>query len=396
MKMEIFKYGKMEILKYGKNFLLTVLAALLLVACTASDDTVGGGTAELSSMPVCISSGTSEGTITSRATADYMPQNGRFVCRMYYQGAAASTDYNAYTEAWLTVNNAKGNCVYRKNTFVEPETDVTDDYGFDKEASIFYWQNRKPHIFIGLADYNKLTTDVGTTSGTLQMPEPQMVFDIRRTENMTSVADQQDIIQAHAVVTPSGATSEANRVSLYFKHCFAKVQVNIKPSKDGGLDDFTADNIDKVELLGIADTAFVYNINVSDTLEAYDTTYVAPEAKPVLATNYTKEQLAENPYLTCIEMFKADSPTSGYTTTHDVITFGNIQAIRVTWHETKDNIQHVMTKKVTDEQDKVLKSGYRHIFNMELRRGTLALVNAEIKAWETGTTYDNIDGTIKK
>lgn len=369
----------------------------MMVACTASDDSAGGGEGEMGSMPVCFSSGTSEETVTSRASAPYMEQGGRFVCRMYYQGTPNCNDFNTYSEAWLTVNNTTGNCVYRKNTFTDPVDSVTDDYGFDKESTIFYWQNRKPHVFIGLADYNKLKKDDGTETGTLRMPEPQMVFDIRRTDGMKSVEDQQDIIQAHAVMTPSGYTPDANRVKLYFNHCFAKVQVNLKPGLDGGLDDFEAANVDKVELLGIADTAYVYNLNVSDTLSAYDTTYVAPKAKTVLATNYTKEQIKQNPYLTCIQMFSAATTKEGYTTTHDVITFGNIQAIRVTWHEKNEgNIQHVMTKKVTDEKDKVLKSGYQHIFNMELRRGTLALVNAEIKAWETGTTYDKIDGTIQQ
>ena len=378
-----------------KNIILIILSVVLTASCTAPDDSSGAsGDASLSSTPVLFTSGTSEGTVTSRATAAYMPQGGRFVCRMYYQGSATGTDYNGHTTAWLQVNNDKGNSVYRQNTFVAP-TD-TDSYDFDKESAIFYWQNRKPHIFIALADYNKLKTDVGST-GTLKMEEPTMLFDLRRTTAITSIDQQQDIIQARTVMIPSQSTQEANRVNLIFKHCFSKVQVNIKASQDAGLDDFTADNIDKVELLGVADTAYVYHINVNDTLVHYDTTYVAPKAKTVLATNYPKEVRDKNSYCTSIEMFKASTATAGYLTTHDVITFGNVEAIRITWHENKDTggVVHTMTRKITAEEEKVLKSGYRNIFNFELKRGTLAIINAEILPWETGTTYD-IDGTIQK
>ncbi len=380
-----------------KNIILIIFSVVLTASCTTPDDSSGAnGDASLSSTPVLFTSGTSEGTVTSRATAAYMPKDGRFVCRMYYQGNANDTSYTAYTEAWLQVNNATGNCVYRQKYFTSPAADDTDDHGFDKTASIFYWQNRKPHVFIALADYNKLKDNTGEDTGTLKMDAPTMTFDLQRTPTMTSVEDQQDIIQAHTVVTPKGATPEANRVKMFFNHCFAKVQVNIKANAEGGLTSFTADNIKKVELLGIADTAYVYNINVSDTLGPYDTTYVAPKAKTVLATNYTKVVREKNPYLTDIEMFQAETPSTGYLTTHDVITFGNVQAIRITWQENDDEggVQHVMTKAVSKD-DMVLQSGHRHIFNIELKRGTLTIINAEILPWEKGETYDNIDGTIK-
>ena len=378
-----------------KNIILIILSAVLTASCTAPDESSGAsGDASLSSTPVLFTSGTSEGTVTSRATAAYMPQGGRFVCRMYYKGSATGTDYNGFTTAWLQVNNDKGNSVYRQNTFVAP-TD-TDDYAFDKNAAIFYWQNRKPHIFIALADYNKLNTDDGST-GTLKMEEPTMLFDLRRTDGIKSIDQQQDIIQARTVMIPSQSTQEANRVNLIFKHCFSKVQVNIKASQDAGLDDFTAANIDKVELLGVADTAYVYHINVNDTLDHYDTAYVAPKAKTVLATNYPKSVRDKNSYCTSIEMFKASTATAGYLTTHDVITFGNVEAIRITWHENENTggVIHTMTRKITAEEEKVLRSGYRNIFNFELKRGTLAIINAEILPWETGTKYE-IDGTIQK
>ena len=35
---------------------------------------------------------------------------------------------------------------------------------FTAEATSLYWQNRWSHIFLALADYNKLTTNIGATS----------------------------------------------------------------------------------------------------------------------------------------------------------------------------------------------------------------------------------------
>ncbi len=377
------------------RYLFIGMSMMLLAACTDKESMDNGQESELSAYPVLFSTGTDSGTPVSRASiVPYMQKEGKFICRMYYQGAANSTDYNSYTEAWLQVNNNVGNCVYRKSSYASP-TD-TDAYEFDREASIFYWQNRKPHIFIGLADYNKLTDETCS----LTMNSDTIPFDLRRTTEMASVNDQLDPIQAHTVVTPSGATPEANRVRLIFKHCLSKVQVNLKPSVNGGLDNgrLTYENIDSVELLGISDTAYVYTIGVKDKT-VFDTAYVAPSYKPINTADYTKEQKEENPYCTSIAMFKAseNDVTPGYTSTFDVISFGLIQAIRITWHETNyPDLKHIITRTIKEPSEKTLKSGYQHIFNLELRRGTLAILNAEIKEWENGTTYDNIDGIIKK
>lgn len=371
------------------------ISMMLLAACADNEVINNGQDSDVTSTPVLFSSGADSGTPVTRASVvPYMEKDGKFICRMYYQGAANSTDYNSYTEAWLQVNNGVGNCVYRKSTYADP-TD-TDAYDFDREASIFYWQNRKPHVFAGLADYNKLTDSTCSMS----MDADTLLFDLRRTAAMTTISDQVDPIQAHTVMTPTGAMPEANRVRLVFKHCFSKVQVNLKPTVDGGLDNgrLTYDNIDSVELLGVSDTAFVYNVAVKDKA-VFDTTYVAPSYKPVNTTYYSAEQKENNPYCTHIEMFKAgaDDVEHGYAATFNVITFGIVQAIRVTWHETDyPDLKHVVTKAIIDQSENTLKSGYQHIFNMELRRGTLAILNAEIKAWENGTTYDNIDGTIKR
>ena len=377
----------------------------MMFACCAGDDGLEGKAEALpEELPVLFSSGAGDASVSTRATVPYMENGGRFVCRMYYQGNVGSEDFTNYTEAWLKVDNNYGNSVYRKKDFSEPTTDNIDGFGFDRESQIFYWQNRKKHIFIAIADYNKLKTNDGTDNGTLNFKNSEeiegkpMVFDLRRKVGMNSISDQQDIIMAHTEMSPDKATPEGNRVKLLFGHCFAKVQVNLKPLADGGLgNDLIYDRIDKVELLGVADYAYLYNIDV--TSSQYNINNVKTEAKKVVANDYPNVNISDNPYYTCIETFKApeDAVTPGYVSTHEVITFGQVVAIRVTWHETDDEgnktVTHVVTKKVEKDEERLLPSGQLHIYNLEMRRGTLAIINAEILPWTDGETYTT-DGKI--
>ena len=377
----------------------------MMFACCAGDDGLEGKAEALpEELPVLFSSGAGDASVSTRATVPYMENGGRFVCRMYYQGNVGSEYFTNYTEAWLKVDNNYGNSVYRKKDFSEPTTDNIDGFGFDRESQIFYWQNRKKHIFIAIADYNKLKTNDGTDNGTLNFKNSEeiegkpMVFDLRRKVGMNSISDQQDIIMAHTEMSPAKATPEGNRVKLLFGHCFAKVQVNLKPLADGGLgNDLIYDRIDKVELLGVADYAYLYNIDV--TSSQYNINNVKTEAKKVVANDYLDADIAANPYYTCIETFKApeDAVTPGYVSTHEVITFGQVVAIRVTWHETDDEgnttVTHVVTKKVEKDEERLLPSGQLHIYNLEMRRGTLAIINAEILPWTDGETYTT-DGKI--
>ena len=378
----------------------------MMFACCAGDDGLEGKAEALpGGLPVLFSSGAGDASVSTRATVPYMENGGRFVCRMYYQGNVGTEDFTNYTEAWLKVDNNYGNSVYRKKDFSEPTTDDNiDGFGFDRESQIFYWQNRKKHIFIAIADYNKLKTNDGTDNGTLNFKNSEeiegkpMVFDLRRKDGMNSISDQQDIIMAHTEMSPDKATPEGNRVKLLFGHCFAKVQVNLKPLADGGLgNDLRYDRIDKVELLGVADYAYLYNIDV--TSSQYNINNVKTEAKKVVANDYLDVNISDNPYYTCIETFKApeDAVTPGYVSTHEVITFGQVVAIRVTWHETNSEgnttVTHVVTKKVEKDEERLLPSGQLHIYNLEMRRGTLAIINAEILPWTDGETYTT-DGKI--
>lgn len=378
----------------------------MMFACCAGDDGLEGKAEALpGGLPVLFSSGAGDASVSTRATVPYMENDGRFVCRMYYQGNVGSKYFTNYTEAWLKVDNNYGNSVYRKKDFSEPTTEENKDgFGFDRESQIFYWQNRKKHIFIAIADYNKLKTNDGTDNGSLNFKNSEeiegkpMVFDLRRKKGMNSISDQQDIIMAHTEMSPDKATPEGNRVKLLFGHCFAKVQVNLKPLADGGLgNDLIYDRIDKVELLGVADYAYLYNIDV--TSSPYNINNVKTEAKKVVANDYLDVDIAANPYYTCIETFKAlkDDVTPGYVSTHEVITFGQVVAIRVTWHEIDSEgnttVTHVVTKKVEKDEERLLPSGQLHIYNLEMRRGTLAIINAEILPWTDGETYTT-DGKI--
>lgn len=380
----------------------------MMFACCAGDDGLEGKAEALpGGLPVLFSSGAGDASVSTRATVPYMENEGRFVCRMYYQGNVGSEDFTNYTEAWLKVDNNYGNSVYRKKDFIEPTTDDNiDGFGFDRESQIFYWQNRKKHIFIAIADYNKLKTNDGTDNGTLNFKNSEeiegkpMVFDLRRKNGMNSISDQQDIIMAHTEMSPDKATPEGNRVKLLFEHCFAKVQVNLKPSSDGGLGkDLSWESIVKVELLGVADYAYLYNIDVNSS--PYQTENVKTVAKPVVANDYPDQNISANPYYTCIETFKAQKTdvTLGNVSTHNVITFGKVAAICVTWNETDSDgnttVTHVVTKKVDNEEEQLLTSGQMHIYNLEMRRGTLAIINAEILPWTDGYTYTT-DGTISE
>ncbi len=158
---------------------------MLLAGCTddvtLTNEHQGAGTTELTGQPVLFSSGSEQPSLT-RAGVPYMAKDGRFVCTMYYHAKSSDTDESPFdigdvsdggtmTTSWLRVNNNVGNSVYRKPGFTEPEAEATDDYGFDKGATIFYWQNRLPHAFLALADYHQLKTNDGaaTTQGKLKL-----------------------------------------------------------------------------------------------------------------------------------------------------------------------------------------------------------------------------------
>jgi len=346
--------------------------------------------------PVLFSAGNLKSSITRADVIPYMEQGGRFVCSMYYHSKTNDTDSTDYdikdsilTTAWLQVNDSLGNSVFRKNTFVLDSANL-DNNKFDVTATNFYWQNRLKHAFLALADYNKLKTNDGDTAtvkvGKLKMyphhdkdmftlPENAThedsvtyadkmannryvnTFDLTR-GTKTSMSDQPDPILALTIMKPAGATQEANRVRLYFKHQFSQIQVNLRGAKDNSTE-ITAEQIDSVELLGVSKEAYVYSRLNADgtvgTITKDSTTYKTAVYQAVNLDSYTDAQIAVNKWGTSFNMFdmyKEGAENNGYPTgflkSYNAIAYGYLWAIRISWHEgekTADDkyIEHVST-----------------------------------------------------
>ena len=77
----------------------------------------------------------------------------------------------------------------------------------------------------------------------------------------------------------------------------------------------------------------------------------------------------------------ADETAPGYLKSFNCITFGQLQAIRITWKETETDILHSSTFRIPDTELVNLQSGMKYIWNIEIRRGTLAIIRTEIVDW---------------
>ena len=391
------------------KYLYIGIVALLIASC--SDTEVENGDTQQSREPVLFSAG-NVGAAVTRGSIGYLPADSRFVCSMFFHAGANDDNNSKYypengtptsdvnmTTAWLKIksNSATGNAVYRQNTF--KETDIKlDDYGFDKAAKIFYWQNRLNHIFLALTDNNKLKTQDGTddtTTGTLKLfPDVQTVdangnymleYNLTTGSKMT---DQPDPILAFTTMKPEGASPEANRVELLFKHQFAQVQVNLKNSQDTTSVIIGNSQIVSVELLGVAEKAYLpYCINADGTLPSVEAEKINIDNEKYNETKKT------NPYGSSFSLFVRENTTSGYLKTFEGIAFGTIQRIRVTWKEPDNDITHTAILNSVIEQE--LESGKKYIYNIELRRSSIAQVTPKIVDWGTDGTY-KADGTISE
>ncbi len=436
-----------------KRWYIISILCLALAGCTAEKPTVEQGS-DCVGQPVLFSSGNMAEArtksdpapigstspyylgMTNTAGVPYMPVNGRFVCTMYYHAAAGDTDASVfdvkdiadggtYTTAWLKVNNNLGNSVYWNKEFNDVGVD-TDALGFDKAATCFYWQNRLTHAFLAQTDYNKLITNDGASvaQGKLKLypnSDTQLTigdveisvntYDLTRSDLMSSMSMQPDPLLALTIMKPAGATQEANRVRLYFRHQFSQIQVNLKGAADNSAE-LTSDQIESVELLGISEKGYV-----CDRLNADGTIGVAGETAFYEAVNldgYTNEQLEENKWGTSFNMFDMatgdieDGHDTGYATgflkSFNAIAFGYLSAIRIFWHEgtpSEPGIRHITTFEVPQKQNvddvdlRTLQSGMKYIYDLELRRGTLAVIRTQILEWmqDENLVYSS-DGTI--
>ena len=443
------------------NIYKVVMAMLFGVALSScSDDTTPASEVpgpQNTAMPVLFSAGNAVLNNTRAATVLYMPNKVRFSAAMYYQ-ESAHYNLNPWL-AYLQVDEkGAGNSKYRQYTFDDPKTGKADNYGNDTEGHIFYWQNRQDHIFIGYIDnYNKAYASAISDEEQNYFPDilsehdnfdiienkelvrKQMCkhFDLRNPKDKketekqpgetawTKMSDQYDPLIACEEKHPAGAGSEINRVYLTFKHQFSQIQVNLKGHESVNL---ISGQIDAVELLGVSESADVFPFvdykgavtpespENPDNLESpaneiikYDnpqfgtSSYIrTAEAGKVDLTQYTPEQQEANPYGTSFRMFNADNVSTGYLKTFEAIAYGQLQALRIHWHELDDTkaekhgIDHVVTFVIPDAAFRELKSGMRYVFNLEIRRGTLAVVRAEIDDWVPYETVYYEDGTIEK
>lgn len=395
------------------------------------------------STPVLFSAG-NQSLESSRATTLYMPNNVRFSAAMYYQ---ESSGYNLTPWlAFLQVNDAStGKSNYRQYTFAEPASGKADDFGNDLDAHIFYWQNRQKHIFIGYIDNYNAAYASAMAADQTYIPDNlgshnnfpiynddkgfvrnQMCkhFDLRNPKDAegnptwTKMSDQYDPLIACEEKQPTGAGGETNRVYLTFKHQFSQIQVNLKGHESVNL---IPEQIDAVEMLGVSESADVFpfvdykgvvdpETPTTQEIVTYDNpqygtspSYIrTAEAGKVDLTQYTPEQQEANPYGTIFDMFKANDVSTGYLKRFEAIAYGQLQALRIHWHELdetrtdKHGIDHVVTFVIPDATFRELKSGRRSVFNLEIRRGTLAVVRAEIDNWVPYETVYYEDGTIEK
>lgn len=304
----------------------------------------------------------------------------------------------------------------------DPETHLPD---LNDEATVFYCARQKQQI-----------EDVIATA-------PANTFDLTR-GTKTNMLEQPDPLIALTKMKPTGATQEANRVRLHFKHQFSQIQVNLVNAENTA--EITAENIVSVELLGVTKKGYVFtNINP-------DGTQIPPSYDPVIISQYTEEQLKENPHGTSFNMFVMEDAAKPVTSlkSFNAIAFGQLQAIRITWQEeeTHENyteetaaeanskylvadsegktpgddgytptykagytpvnigdvvppVKHVATYKITvDDRGNSLvnlRSGFRYMYDFELRRGTIAFIRATIDGWQLSDDLDfNTSGTINE
>ena len=135
---------------------------------------------------------------------------------------------------------------------------------------------------------------------------------------------------------------------------------------------------------------------------AADGSYHAPYAVPVDLRKYSATDLEQNPYGTAMKLYET-TVTGDYLKAYHALAFGRLHAIRVTWVEMPDGentpaeqrVEHVVTRKV-DAEGRVLQSATRYVFNLELRRGELAILEPKIQPWEIDNSEYKLDGKLDK
>lgn len=279
--------------------------ALLTMACT---DTIVDGGNEIdvpdSKEKVLIAVGNEKPANTRAGNITYMPNHVRFTAMMLTK-AVATDDYmydKPFFANMLVDEYGAGNSLYYQSSYVAPAVDKQDNYHNDDDASIFYWQNRLSHGFIGyIDDFNKALPWAKRQAGDMEYASATEYFpyslsgwknnapangegkkddsvqnvlytmkkdgtilswqqyekiDLRNNVAITSMSMQKDPLIAYEEKIPESSSPEKNRVYLTFRHQLAQVQVNLKGSEESA--NIEATQIDSVALLGVSFDAYVF------------------------------------------------------------------------------------------------------------------------------------------
>ncbi len=465
------------------KYIALMTATLLMTGCTDDLlDPAGGGedvSGQAGKELVRVSAGAEQLVTTRAGNVSYMPNHVRFSAMMIIHEGPGEYKYeHPFFANMIVDNDGAGNSWYYKKDYSTPIS--FDSYKNDDDATIFYWQNRLAHGFVGyIDDYNKALpwaqsaagaeeyrpkaisdwdpagpgigdegdrkVDKNNTlpilytlkkDGTILRWQQYEKFDLSNKSEITSMSKQKDPLVAYTEKVPESSSPEKNRVYLTFRHQFAQVQVNLRGSKTSA--NINKEDIERVELLGVSEYAYVFpypeygcvndttfvldseghkvnDTNGNPTIDHVETTWAIArqgknhtellrpaQAEKVDLTKYTEAQLKTNEFGTSFRLFDmAESNVmEGYIKGYEGIAFGNLGALRIVWHEDVNNpendVVHNIIFKITDDKFKVLESGKRYIFNLELRRGTLAVIKAVIDDWIPYETEYSTDGTVVK
>lgn len=351
------------------------------------------------------------GTITSWTTLEYDIYDGghfasisamaQYVKDTYFSDEKALAEFNERQEEfgktldWVDATKHpvfETESYYSKNTQSTPVDGTHRKYGWYKY--VITDEDQNPLCTFYFERYQELKTEDRYDEYAAN------AFDLTR-GTKTSINQQPDIVQALTIMKPEGATQAANRVNLYFKHQFSQVQVNIKNAADNSVE-LSRGDIEKVELLGVTEKGYVFT-EIDETGEIRKAAYA-----DIDFSKFTEMQLKDNPFGTSFDMFELpeEQTATGYLKSFNAITYGHLQAIRITWNEQNTDAEGKVTKgkthaavfRIPDTELVNLKSGVRYIWNIEVRRGTLAVIRTEIVDWELPKDADHnqtIDGTIQ-
>ena len=346
-----------------RNIIIIIILGLIQLTSCNTDETIVEGAQGYNPVgtQVLFTSANEKMAIT-RAIVPYMQINRQFVCSMYYHAKNNDSE-----EKFDVADPNNGGTMIRATLKIE------DNLGNAAyETGQFYWQNRLDHAFLALSDNHMAIPEISNS----------VKYDLTRGNLMTKMTDQPDPIVALSIARPTGSTKEGNRVYLYFKHQFAQVRVNIKSSEDKSTT-IGEDQIESVQLLGVSEEATInYHLKADGTVDP-------PKAKEVILDDYDESLLSENKWGTSFSMFNTETAT-GFLKSFNSIAFGQLGAIRITWHEgtdTEPGVKHVSTYVVPEENEnhvklQTLASGMKYVYDLELRRGLIAVIRASVEDWQ--------------